>query len=80
MTGPGNTVAERKCNKGHTPFVGLKQAGEKSVVTGMILHQSLSRSRQLSLNGRAMLRDLAQGDFHKVRFHLRGFCRALIAA
>jgi hypothetical protein len=45
----------------------------------MIVHLPLSRSHQLSLNGRAVLRDLAMGDFRKARFHLRGFCRALIA-
>jgi hypothetical protein len=46
----------------------------------MILHLPLSRSEQLRLNGRAILRDFASRDFRKARFHLRGFCRALIAA
>jgi len=39
---------------------------------------SLSSSEQLSLNGRALLRDLAHRDFRKLKFHLRGFCRALV--
>jgi hypothetical protein len=46
----------------------------------MIVHLPLSRGHQLSLNGRAVLRDLVSGNFHKARFHLRGFCRALIAS
>ncbi|WP_217494483.1 hypothetical protein [Nibricoccus aquaticus] len=45
----------------------------------MILHLPLSRKHQLSLNGRAVLRDLASGDFRKMGFHLRGLYRALVA-
>jgi hypothetical protein len=45
----------------------------------MFMTGSLTRSEQLSLNGRAILRDFTSGDFRKMTFHLRGFCRALVA-
>jgi hypothetical protein len=44
----------------------------------MILSAILTRTEQLSLNGRAVLRDLVNGKVEKLCFHLRGFCRALI--
>jgi hypothetical protein len=49
----------------------------ESVLPGMVIPATLSRSVQLRLNGRAVLRDLVQGDFHKLSFHLRGLWRAI---
>jgi hypothetical protein len=44
----------------------------------MTTHLPMNRSRQLALNGRALIRDMARGDFRKACFHLRGFFRALL--
>lgn len=44
----------------------------------MVITVPLPRSAQIRLNGRAVLRDVMNGHFHKVGFHLRGFWRALI--
>ena len=43
----------------------------------MLLHVLLSRKDQLGLNGRAVLRDLANRDLRKMSFHLRGLLRAI---
>jgi hypothetical protein len=68
---------ERKRNKGTIRALSLKQIPRESVNRSMLLTASLTRSEQLNLNGRALWRDFASGDFRKMRFHLRGFWRAL---
>lgn len=45
----------------------------------MIATPPLSRSEQLRLNARALLRDMVNGDFHKLPFHFRGVLRAVRA-
>jgi hypothetical protein len=45
----------------------------------MITGIALSRSDQLRLNGRALLRDMAKGEFRKICFHFRGLWRAVKA-
>jgi hypothetical protein len=44
----------------------------------MTISLPLSRREQLTLNARALVRDLSRRDLRKACFHLRGFCRALI--
>jgi hypothetical protein len=44
----------------------------------MIISGTLTRTEQLSLNGRAVWRDLKRGKVDKLCFHLRGCWRALI--
>lgn len=46
----------------------------------MVIPVPLSRSAQLRLNSRALLRDLANGDFHKIPFHFKGLIRAVRVA
>jgi len=43
----------------------------------MTLGAALTRSEQLTLNGRAAFRDLLNGDVRKLCFHLLGCWRAL---
>jgi len=45
----------------------------------MILLSPLSRRRQLELNARAFWRDMRTGHLGKMRFHLHGLGRAILA-
>jgi hypothetical protein len=44
----------------------------------MIISETLTRSEQFVLNGRAVWRDLVRGEVDKLCFHLRGCWRALL--
>jgi len=44
----------------------------------MINVAQLTRSKQLILNGRAVWRDFVRCEVGKLRFHLRGCCRAFL--
>lgn len=75
-------------SRGSTPWEGLQRTmkgghafNEERVhpyIVHMMLQVTLSRSDQLVLNGRAVLRDLTSGDFRKMSFHLRGLWRAVV--